>query len=226
MTTETALSAEQRERLIDVLIDHYPGHWHSPEQRQLFRKYLADESLEGWDDTRLEMRAVEAAFLLGQGYATPHAAYHDVPREQDGPIRIALEMRSAAHHDRTKDACTRSALAGWADRLSDWFSREVGQCHSTSGWRDISTAPKDEAVDVLLHGPLGTGVGYWEPPVEQEDEDGRPAGPIPAGWWGERGYWPAGSEAQPTHWMPLPAAPSSTAAAIQGSRPSNEDRDE
>jgi hypothetical protein len=62
----------------------------------------------------------------------PHAAFHDVPRDQDGPIRIAMEMRSAAHHDRTKDACTRSALAGWADRLSEWFSRSA-EVHASTG---------------------------------------------------------------------------------------------
>lgn len=71
-------------------------------------------------------------------------------------------------------------------------------------WRPIETAPEQQDVDVLLDGPLGIGVGHWEPAVPQEDELGCPADPIPAGWWGERGYWPAEADARPTHWMPLP----------------------
>lgn len=64
------------------------------------------------------------------GRAVPQTNYHEVPREQDGPIRIALEMRSAAHHDRTKDASTRSALSGWADRIEASFWAEAGRAPS------------------------------------------------------------------------------------------------
>lgn len=80
-------------------------------------------------------------------------------------------------------------------------------------WQPIESAPKDEFIDVLLYGTLGIGVGHWEPEHEADDAEGNPAKPVPAGWWGERGYWPCETDSLPTHWRPIPPPPVAPAQA-------------
>jgi hypothetical protein len=71
-------------------------------------------------------------------------------------------------------------------------------------WLPIETAPKD-GTEVILGGGDTVETGSWqhhEPATESgvEVECG-----VPAGWYGYVRFAPG--EGQPTHWMPLPAAP-------------------
>ena len=65
-----------------------------------------------------------------------------------------------------------------------------------SEWRDISTAPRDGTWMLGWEGPSGTSCGIlvmrWKP----------------EGSWFEEGWYDDGKrQAEPTHWMPLPAPP-------------------
>ena len=74
-----------------------------------------------------------------------------------------------------------------------------------SGWEPIATAPKD-GTPVLVAGAGGVDMCSWQDEAPEQRECGVivDAG-YPEGWWGSAYY--AGGEAQPTHWMPLPAPP-------------------
>jgi hypothetical protein len=67
-------------------------------------------------------------------------------------------------------------------------------------WQPIATAPRD-GMPVLLYSPDSrepqVAIGFW-----LEDED-----PAESGWYD---YWNDSAppiDADPTHWMPIPAAP-------------------
>lgn len=161
-------------------------------------------------DNELSPRTARAFVAIVNASASPSQ-----PSEiRAAALQEALEAVTAEHLEEPQDECDEAyetAIKHAREAIGRLFHKqpEAGTPSSAppSQWQPIETAPKDSRVDVLLYGPLGRGVGHWEPPIEQDDEDGNPSDPIPAGWWGERGYWPGESDAQPTHWMPLPACP-------------------
>lgn len=80
---------------------------------------------------------------------------------------------------------------------------EVQALRSASGWLPIESAPKD-----------GTYVMLWWPYWSDHAMDG---------CWDDRGYWigcrslaERADGPQPTHWMPLPAAPPVSAREAGG----------
>jgi hypothetical protein len=84
-------------------------------------------------------------------------------------------------------------------------------------WLPIETAPKDEDTHILLADAEFVGEGFWQPASEDGvDEMGSDAGFVdmhysyfsPSRSFGAEKYRSVGT--QPTHWMPLPAAPKDT----------------
>lgn len=79
-----------------------------------------------------------------------------------------------------------------------------------AGWKPISSAPKD-GTDILLTNGVHVSCGHWHydegGTTEHRDLDGRYIGQDDrdgfAGWFD----WMGGMTPNPTHWMPLPAAP-------------------
>lgn len=68
-------------------------------------------------------------------------------------------------------------------------------------WRPIETAPKDGAEFVMLDNAVhAVAIGHW-----MADVGWRNAGKIPGEALAEPSWFPLAS---PTHWMPLPDAPS------------------
>jgi len=78
------------------------------------------------------------------------------------------------------------------------------------GWQPIETAPKDGTV-VLLLSPEGEDEGHWE--EVRYCVLGSPQGAFGAGWVDSTNNLPIYAEFEPTHWMPLPAAPDSATSA-------------
>jgi hypothetical protein len=76
-----------------------------------------------------------------------------------------------------------------------------------TGWRDIATAPRD-GTPILAFNPM-VGVyntawtNQWTGHNPSADYEG-----FPCGFWGRLGAW----DCAPTHWMPLPTAPTDTGA--------------
>ena len=68
------------------------------------------------------------------------------------------------------------------------------------GWQPIETAPRDGAFVLVWNGYWISAAKYWEP------YDGT----YRRGWVSETTELLELIEPQPTHWMPLPAAPSGT----------------
>lgn len=85
-----------------------------------------------------------------------------------------------------------------------------------AGWKPIESAPKD-GTDILLTNGVHVSCGHWHydegGTTEHRDLDGRYIGQDDrdgfAGWLD----WMGGMTPNPTHWMPLPAAPGSTSSA-------------
>lgn len=88
-----------------------------------------------------------------------------------------------------------------------------------AGWKPIESAPKD-GTDILLTNGVHVSCGHWHydegGTTEHRDLDGRYIGQDDrdgfAGWLD----WMGGMTPNPTHWMPLPAAPGSTASGAPG----------
>jgi len=123
----------------------------------------------------------------------PRRAVYDWLRD-DVPLNVATTIMP--HHidalmDRLSEAAPASPLPG-------------------SGWQDISTAPKDEGVKVMAFDGTKVGeavlYGEWEESNDFEDAvlRWRWANDSCSCCWGK-------AEPQPTHWMPLPAAPTGDA---------------
>jgi hypothetical protein len=70
-------------------------------------------------------------------------------------------------------------------------------------WQPIETAPKAAGVQVLLAGDGYGGTGYVVSGYYDEDRDG---------WWEANTHWTDAADGQvyPTHWMPLPAPPTTS----------------
>lgn len=80
MTTETALSAEHLERIIEMLRTRlYPHH-----DAATFRRYLNDLAATGWDEVRAELELAEAAYHLGQSTKDQDARV----RRENKPCRV------------------------------------------------------------------------------------------------------------------------------------------
>lgn len=88
-----------------------------------------------------------------------------------------------------------------------------------AGWKPISSAPKD-GTDILLTNGVHVSCGHWHydegGTTEHRDLDGRYIGQDDrdgfAGWLD----WMGGMTPNPTHWMPLPAAPGSVSPSAPG----------
>ncbi|MGE8629495.1 hypothetical protein [Achromobacter denitrificans] len=88
-----------------------------------------------------------------------------------------------------------------------------------AGWKPISSAPKD-GTDILLTNGVHVSCGHWHydegGTTEHRDLDGRYIGQDDrdgfAGWFD----WMGGMTPNPTHWMPLPAAPGSVSPSAPG----------
>ncbi|MFY3531302.1 hypothetical protein [Achromobacter denitrificans] len=88
-----------------------------------------------------------------------------------------------------------------------------------AGWKPISSAPKD-GTDILLTNGVHVSCGHWHydegGTTEHRDLDGRYIGQDDrdgfAGWLD----WMGGMTPNPTHWMPLPAAPGSSPSVAPG----------
>lgn len=88
-----------------------------------------------------------------------------------------------------------------------------------AGWKPIESAPKD-GTDILLTNGVHVSCGHWHydegGTTEHRDLDGRYIGQDDrdgfAGWLD----WMGGMTPNPTHWMPLPAAPGSPASVAPG----------
>lgn len=87
-----------------------------------------------------------------------------------------------------------------------------------AGWKPIESAPKD-GTDILLTNGVHVSCGHWHydegGTTEYRDLDGRYIGQDDrdgfAGWLD----WMGGMTPNPTHWMPLPAAPGTPPATTQ-----------
>lgn len=73
---------------------------------------------------------------------------------------------------------------------------------SIGGWQPIETAPKDGSRVLLYH-------SGFKHPFYKRDLKAR----WWVDWWDERAWYQTAPDAQPTHWMPLPAAPNSESVA-------------
>jgi hypothetical protein len=88
---------------------------------------------------------------------------------------------------------------------------------AANGWLDIASAPKD-GTEILLTNGADVSSGNWHHDergtTEYRDMDGRWIGqddhPYVEGWID----WKGGMTPDPTHWMPLPAAPGSPASTV------------
>ncbi len=88
-----------------------------------------------------------------------------------------------------------------------------------ASWKPISSAPKD-GTDILLTNGAHVSCGHWHydegGTTEYRDLDGRYIGQDDrdgfAGWLD----WMGGMTPNPTHWMPLPAAPGYPASVAPG----------
>ncbi len=74
-------------------------------------------------------------------------------------------------------------------------------------WQTMETAPRDGS-PILAYNPL---VGVYNTAFTTRftgKEDERPYEGFPCGFWGGGTSYPFGSwDCKPTHWMPLPAPP-------------------
>lgn len=86
---------------------------------------------------------------------------------------------------------------------------------AVAGWQPISTAPKDGRKMLLFYlnanGQARRVIGGWVTAEEAAETDADDVG-LEAGWYERIDNWPdyyqvAINEGEPTHWMPLPAAP-------------------
>lgn len=91
-------------------------------------------------------------------------------------------------------------------------------CDKLTEWHPIETAPKDGRKMLLFYlnenGQARRVIGGWVNDEDAAESDTDGVG-LEAGWYERIDNWPdycqvAIHEGEPTHWMPLPAAPGST----------------
>lgn len=91
---------------------------------------------------------------------------------------------------------------GWQlrSRVVNLLHTAIAACDE-SPWRSMESAPKDGKYLLIRHGDWVPDIAGWR--------DERPARPgvmaVPPGWFTVAG--PRSRILEPTHWMPLPAAP-------------------
>lgn len=102
-------------------------------------------------------------------------------------------------HYYQQDECNDS-WAAWQAALATQPQAPQG---AVTGWRPISSAPKDGSTAIIGGADCGTGEGFWSDGKECYGHRGG------AGWFweGDRSRLLIASNAHPTHWQPLPAAP-------------------
>lgn len=125
-------------------------------------------------------------------------------------LRAILAGQQAAISDDTQPGTDDAPCVGSAPSLPTE--------DAAGGWQDISTAPKD-GTDVLIWNCEGAEIAHWAP----KEDDGPDQPGCDEGWHGTYA-WPGRSwgtrlqsfpQGQPTHWMPLPASPT-TPASLDG----------
>jgi hypothetical protein len=98
----------------------------------------------------------------------------------------------------TKDEAKAAAQADYERRILSCLS------HPAQGWREMDSAPKD-GTEILVCGPANNGGTYRD--VQRWPEN----------WCGK---WPvtymAYAAGEPTHWVPLPAAPAAAGGSDNG----------
>jgi Protein of unknown function (DUF551) len=86
------------------------------------------------------------------------------------------------------------------DALCQQAADEIDRLSAAPMWRPIATAPRDGKENVLLYDGKIVSAGGWTTDLDCGAEYEGQLGMF--GWW-----WIDGGNCEPTHWMPLPAAP-------------------
>lgn len=114
-------------------------------------------------------------------------------------IERKIKQRIAICGDQPNGDVYRAAMHEAFALVSDLLST-----HEGSGWRGIETAPRDGTPFLAYNRMVGVYntafTTHW-PGFGSADYEG-----FPCGFWSMLGAW----DCQPTHWMPLPPAPSVT----------------
>jgi hypothetical protein len=143
----------------------------------------------------------EAANLLESLAAPPLEV--ELAGRRPSLLQVIQEMRGRSFG--SKSGADAATLYDWASRLGEWFTNE-GDAKFTSppapsGWQPIESAPRDGRA-VLLWAPEWRdypAIGTWHEKVGAWDSD--------AGTMEDGPSFSPDALGGPSHWMPLPPAP-------------------